>query len=353
MTEAIATVVIGAGGYVGGELLRLVAQHPNFRLAAAVSENRVGESVATLLPGLAHCFPEQRFTSTAEALDAIPVGANAALFSAAPHGASGSAVAQVLQAAQEKSLTVRVVDLSADFRHREAERFTELYGVPHPAPALLEQFRCALPEHDKQTADAHISHPGCFATAALLAAVPLCAEGLVEPALFVSGVTGSSGSGRRAGAGTHHPDRHGNLWAYKALCHRHAPEIETLIYNHSGVRANVHFVPHSGPFSRGIHVTLAAPLKANVSAEEVLMRYRSYYDDSAFVCATAQPPRLKDVVGSNYAHIGVAADRGQLAVFCVIDNLVKGAAGGAVQWMNRLWSLPEDTALCTPAPSWM
>lgn len=353
MTEPIETVIIGAGGYVGGELLRLVSGHPSFRLAAAVSENRAGEPIATLLPQLAHCFPDLCFTSTANALKTVPAGANVAIFAAAPHGASGVAVAQVLHAAHEKSLTTKVVDLSADFRHRSADRFEELYGVPHPAPALLGQFRCALPEHGEVSADSYISHPGCFATAALLAAVPLFAEDLVEPELFLSGVTGSSGSGRKAGAGTHHPDRHGNLWAYKALCHRHAPEIETQIFDYSGARANVHFVPHSGPFSRGIHVTLAARLKTRASAEDVLSSYRSFYAASAFVQTTAQPPRLKDVVGSNQALIGVAADRGQLAVFCVIDNLLKGAAGGAFQWMNRLWSLPEDAGLAVPAPSWM
>ena len=353
MTEPIDTVVIGAGGYVGGELLRLVSGHPRFRLAAAVSENRAGDSIATLLPSLAHCFPDQCFTSTANALHTISAGANVAIFSAAPHGASGAAVAQTLIAADEKSLTAKVVDLSADFRHRSADRFEELYGVPHPAPALLDQFRCALPEHGEGTADRYVSHPGCFATAALLAAVPLFSEDLTEPELFVAGVTGSSGSGRKAGPGTHHPDRHGNLWAYKALCHRHAPEIETQIFDHSGARANVHFVPHSGPFSRGIHVTLAARLKTRVTAEDVLSTYRTFYGANAFVQTSAQPPRLKDVVGSNQARIGVAVDRGQLAVFCVIDNLLKGAAGGAFQWMNRLWSLPEDAGLSAPAPGWM
>ena len=353
MTAPIDTIVIGATGYVGGELLRLLSGHSNFRVAAAVSENRAGETVASLLPPLAHCFPEQRFVAADDAFETIPAGSNVALFAAAPHGASGAAVAKALEAGREKSLTLRAVDLSADFRHRSADSFAELYGVPHPAPELLDAFQCALPEHAEQAIREHISHPGCFATAALLAAVPLFSEPIVEPELFVSGITGSSGSGRKPSAGTHFPDRHGNLWAYKALCHRHAPEIETLIFQHSGAHPNVHFVPHSGPFSRGIHVTLAARLNAGVSPEDVLLRYRSFYERSAFVRVTPQPPRLKNVVGSNQAHIGIAVDRGQLAVFCVIDNLIKGAAGGAVQWMNRLWSLPEDAGLTAPPPSWM
>ena len=353
MTAPIDTVVIGAGGYVGGELLRLLADHPHFRLAAAVSENRTGEPIASLLPSLAHHYPDSGFTAIADAVSAIPAGGNVAIFAAAPHGASGASVAQALQAAKEKSLTAKVVDLSADFRHRSADRFEALYGVPHPAPALLPRFRCALPEHRDTTADACVSHPGCFATAAIIAAVPLFAEDLAEPEVFISGVTGSSGSGRKPGAGTHHPDRHGNLWAYKPLCHRHAPEIEAQIFDHAGTRANVHFVPHSGPFSRGIHLTLAARLKQRISAEDVLSRYRSFYAASRFVQPTAVPPRLKDVVGSNQARIGVAVDRGQLAVFCVIDNLLKGAAGGAFQWMNRLWSLPEDAGLTASPPSWM
>ena len=182
--------------------------------------------------------------------------------------------------------------------------------------------------------------------------MPLVRSGVTSGDLFLTGITGSTGSGRSVQPGTHHPERHSNLYAYKALNHRHAPEIEHLLRQSCGGDTRVHFVPHSGPFARGIHMTLQAALDSAVSADELRAAFAGYYADSPFVNVVDGTPRLKDVVASNFSHIGIAVDDRAVTVMCVIDNLVKGAAGGAMQWMNRLWSLPEESGLLAAPPSW-
>jgi N-acetyl-gamma-glutamyl-phosphate reductase len=182
--------------------------------------------------------------------------------------------------------------------------------------------------------------------------VPLLAQRLIEPRLFVSGVTGSTGSGRQPTAGTHHPQRHSDLYAYNPLAHRHTPEVRALAAAATGVDAEFAFVPHSGPFARGIHVTVQAVLRHSVSSADLQRALSDYYDQSVFVRVGAEPPRLKDVVTSNYAELCGATQDGTVVVMCAIDNLVKGAAGGAIQWMNRILGYEETAGLLTPAPGW-
>ena len=197
-----------------------------------------------------------------------------------------------------------------------------------------------------------MAHPGCFATATLLASVPLLALGLVSPTLFVSGVTGSTGAGRKPIAGTHHPLRNSDLYSYNALTHRHAPAVVECAQAASGVEADFAFVPHSGPFARGIHVTVQASLKASMDTGKVLAALRGYYANCPFIRVSEQAPRVKEVATSNYAHLSAAANGRSVAVMCVVDNLNKGAAGGAVQWMNRMFGLAETSGLTAPAPGW-
>jgi len=227
-----------------------------------------------------------------------------------------------------------------------------VYKAQHGAPQLLDRFICALPEHADDIQVAHVGHPGCFATASTLATVPLIASGLTEADVFISGVTGSTGSGKSPSAGTHHPVRNSNFYAYKPLAHRHAPEVAALAETASGRKTNVHFVPHSGPFARGIHVTLQAKATKPVTEEQVRKVYEAAYADAPFVQTVSGTPRLKDVVASNQCHISVATDGDTVVVMAAIDNLVKGAAGGAMQWMNRLWDLPQTSGLDAPAPGW-
>ncbi len=352
MSAQIPAVVLGASGYVGGELLRLLTGHPNFRLVAAVSDSAAGQPVAETFGHLSQVLAGVNFVARDGWLQTIKDGSDIALFSAAPHGASAEIIAIALRAAEQKQLTMRVVDSSADFRYTEQSLWQSIYGEDHGAPELLSQFSCAVPEHLKELTTPHIGHPGCFATATLLAAVPLISSNLTEAEIFVTGVTGSTGSGRSPQAGTHHPERNSNMYAYKPLAHRHSPEMAGLTSAASGRKTTVHFVPHSGPFARGIHITLQAKLKKAISEQQLKEVYENAYASAPFVEVVSGTPKLKNVVASNMCHIGVATDGESAVVMSVIDNLVKGAAGGAVQWMNRLWKLPETAGLTAAAAGW-
>ena len=352
MSASIPAVILGASGYVGGELLRLLADHPHFELAAAVSDSAAGQPIAVTFPHLGMVLGDARFVAHRGWLDLIEPGSELALFSAAPHGASAAVIAEALGACEQKGITLHVVDSSADFRYAKQADWESVYQAEHGAPQWLDRFTCALPEHAPDIRTPHIGHPGCFATATLLAAVPLIRSALTEPDLFVTGITGSTGSGKSPQPGTHHPERNSNLYAYKPLAHRHAPEVAALTETASGRPVKVHFVPHSGPFARGIHVTLQARAVAPVTAAQLRAVFEQAYVDAPFVKIVDGTPRIKDVVASNACHIGVATDGDTVVVMSAIDNLVKGAAGGAVQWMNRLWGLPQTTGLDRPAPGW-
>jgi N-acetyl-gamma-glutamyl-phosphate reductase len=349
---SIPAVIIGASGYVGGELLRLIAGHPDFELCAAVSDSAAGKPIGAVFGHLGTALPQQQFVAHGDWLDGVESGSKLALFSAAPHGASAAMLAKVLEDCDAKGINVHVVDCSADFRFAAQSAWEAVYKLDHGAPELLPQFLCALPEHVGEISVPHVGHPGCFATAMTLATVPLIQSGLAEAEVFISGVTGSTGSGKTPVAGTHHPERNSNLYAYKPLSHRHAPEVEALVAAASGRPTRVHFVPHSGPFARGIHVTVQARAAAEVDPGSLRKVYEEAYAAAPFVHVVDGMPRLKNVVTSNLCHIGVASDEDSFVIMAAIDNLVKGAAGGAVQWMNRLWQLPETTGLDMPAPGW-
>ena len=345
----IATIVLGGTGYVAGELLRLIAGHPQLELAAAVSESQAGETIKSVFPHLHQSFGEQAYISRDEV--AAFIKGKVALFSAAPHGASAAMIAEMLQLAKDNGSEMTVVDVSADFRFSDQAAYETVYGA-HGAPELLADFSSALPEH-KGANTPHIGHPGCFATAMLLGAVPLLQLDLVEPGIHAFGITGSTGSGRSPIATTHHPLRHSNLYAYKPLSHRHAPEVMSICETVSGTKPELSFIPHSGPFARGIHMTLTANLKQPMQTADLQTALTEFYAGKPFIEVISGTPRIKDVVGSNYGHIGVAVEGGVAAVFIAIDNLVKGAAGGAVQWMNLQLGLDETAGLMTPGPGWI
>jgi N-acetyl-gamma-glutamyl-phosphate reductase len=351
----IPTVVLGGSGYVAGELLRLLVVHPALRPAAVVSESQAGEPVEAAFPHLSGCFPGLAFVergALAEVFGRMTNGP-AAVFCAAPHGAAAALLEGVLAEAESAGVGARAVDLSADFRFADGDAYAEVYGHPHGAPGLLPSFTCAVPEHASGEPAGHVAHPGCFTTATLLAAVPLLKLGLVEPRLSVVAVTGSTGAGRTPTATTHHPARRSNLFAYSPLAHRHEPEMRMLAAAASGVEAEIHFIPQAGPFARGIYATVQARLVQAMSAAEVRAALASFYEGSPFVTVLDAPPKLQDVVGTNRCRIGVAVDRDHLAVFSSIDNLVKGAAGGAVQWMNRLFGMSDAAGLTQPGIGWL
>jgi len=270
------------------------------------------------------------------------------VLSAAPHGVSATLLDDLIAVAEHAQQPIKVVDISADYRFKSADEYASVYHHPHPAPQRLKQFTCGLPEHlPSNPHTPFIAHPGCFATAMLLSIWPLLHHNITAPEFYLSGVTGSTGSGRKATEGTHHPRRHSDLYAYGALSHRHSPEVAQLLAQTTGIRPTLHFVPHSGPFARGIHMTVQAKLAEPTSREALLSCFQSAYAAAPFVRVTS--PRLKDVVGSNYAQLSVETDGQSVAVTCVIDNLVKGAAGGAIQWANRLMGYEQTAGLQTVA----
>ncbi len=342
--ETVPAVILGGTGYVAGELLRILAGHPVLAPRTVVSRSRAGEPVVAAFPHLAGVGLEAlRFEPPEAAADALAGGAPAAIFAATPHGETAGMLDALLARA---GAGTHAVDLSADFRFADPARFESVYGRPHRAPARAAEFICAVPEHARGATTPHAAQPGCFTTAATLAAYPFFALGLAGGTVFVSAVTGSSGSGRAPGPGTHHPDRRSDLYAYSPLAHRHEAEMRMLLgAARGGAEPEVEFVPHSGPFVRGIHATVRLELRDPIPAAALVEAVNGFYAGSPFVAATAAPPRLTEVVGTNRCRLGIAS-RGRTAVVTsVIDNLVKGAAGGAVQWMNRLLDLPEDAGL--------
>jgi len=346
-----AVAVLGGTGYVAGEFLRLLAGHPQLELVAVSSDSRTGQPVGSAFPNLASAWAGTRFCDEAGLEAAVRDGRVRALFCAAPHGAAAARLDALLKIAAAASAPLTVVDASADFRFRDAAAYQAVYGHPHPCPQRLGEFSCALPEHLAGRPTPHVGHPGCFVTSVLLPIVPLLSAGLVAPEFFVSAVTGSTGVGRKLGETTHHPERHGNMFAYQPLVHRHRPEIEQLAAE-AAAPCVVHFVPHSGAWARGIHATIHGRLAVAATAADLRAALAEAYAGSPFVEVVDTPPRVKDVTGSNRARLAVAVDGEAFVAMSVIDNLVKGAAGGALQWMNRLLELPEDAGLRLPGPAW-
>ena len=352
-----------------------------------VAEASAARRAAQAADGVA---PDARRSSTPGASAATGAAARAAAgrvaaLCAAPHGAAAKLVDMLLAAGERAGARLHVVDLSADFRFAAAADYERVYGHPHGAPGCLARFGCALPEHaDLAFAAAggaggtsggaatgqassgpprqleHVGHPGCFPTAVLLAAVPLVRLGWIEPSLQVVAVTGSTGAGRTPSATTHHPARRSNLFAYSPLAHRHEPEMRELAAAAAGQPVTIHFVPQAGPFARGIYATLQArllrparPGRDAETAAAVTADLARFYAAAPFVDVAAQPPRLQDVVGSNYCRIGIAVAGDRLVAFSAIDNLTKGAAGGGIQWLNRLLGFGETAGLAQPGIGWL
>ncbi len=352
-TQQVPTFILGGTGYVAGELLRLVSAHPYLNLSAILSDSQPGEIVSSVFTHLFPSLKDMTFSNLESfkfKINAIP---QALVLSAAPHGVSAALIDDILATAESVDTQIHIVDISADFRYGSAAAYEAVYKHPHGAPDRIREFTCAVPEHYMAApATAHMAHPGCFATAILLATVPFMQQNSIEPQWFVAGITGSTGSGRAPTSGTHHPQRHSDFYAYNALVHRHAPEVTALASAASGVTADYRFVPHSGPFARGIHVTAQARLQHSLSTQDAFDVLTEAYSGCPFVHVGASMPHIKDVVASNYAHLSVISDGETISVMCAIDNLVKGAAGGALQWANRLLGFEETAGLSAPAPGW-
>jgi N-acetyl-gamma-glutamyl-phosphate reductase len=190
-------------------------------------------------------------------------------------------------------------------------------------------------------------------TSVLLPVVALLRQHIAEPSFSVTALTGSTGAGRSPGPKTHHPERRSNVAAYNPLGHRHQPEMEALAGAASGIEPEIFFVPQSGPHARGIYTTIHARLRRGMAAGQVRAALRAVYAGAPFVKVMEEPPRMQEVVGTNDCHLGAAVKGDHLVVFATLDNLVKGAAGGGLQWMNRLFGLADETGLRLPGLGWL
>ena len=345
-------IVLGGSGYVAGEFLRLIDAHPRITLGAVVSSSQAGEPVARTFAHLAPAYPDELFVSLEAAIARLRTAPHWLVLSGAPHGASAQLVDHLLVAADSADVEMTVVDASADFRFADPAAFAKVYGHEHAAPRRLAEFTCAVPEHAVRIDTPHAAHPGCFATTMLLGIVPLAGAGLADE-FHVSAVTGSTGAGRTPRETTHHPVRQSNLFAYQALKHRHDPEVRALVKAASGREIDLKFVPHSGPFARGIHATIFARAKQRLTGAQLTEALTEFYRGSRFVRVEPEPPRVKDLAATNYSALHALVDCDTIVVFSVLDNLLKGAAGGSIQWANRLLGLPEDMGLTAPAAGWL
>jgi N-acetyl-gamma-glutamyl-phosphate reductase common form len=347
-------VVFGGRGYVAGELLRILSGHPRLRVAGASSTTQAGGSIVETFPHLSGVgFDGATFLRTEDAIEIVrsargPVGA----FLATPHGAAAPLARAVLAAAEEGGATARVVDLSADFRFRDAATFAKVYGAPHEAPELLPHFVGDPPELHREKPPRHAAQPGCFTTCVALAAAPFMTAAFVRKEVLAIATTGSSGAGTTPQKSTHHPERRSNFFMYAPLSHRHEPEMAAILGRVAGAPVEVEFAPSSGPFVRGIHATLKLVADEPIDTSRAVALAREFYADAPFVDVAATPPALASVVGTNRCKIGVVAGGRTLLLTSVLDNLVKGAAGGAVQWMNRLMGFDEDAGLRLPGLGW-
>jgi N-acetyl-gamma-glutamyl-phosphate reductase len=334
--SVVAVGIVGASGFTGAELLRLAAQHPELDVRFATGDTQAGTAVADLYPSLAAAYPDLAFSP----YDAAQAAGLDLVFLGLPHGASQAIVPELV------GKVGHLVDLAADFRLRDPELYPRWYGEPHTAPELLGDFAYGLPElfRDEIAVASHVATPGCYPTAAALALAPLVRSGAVEPAgIIVDAASGVSGAGRPAKPSTTFCAVDEDFTAYGLLDHRHTPEMEQVL------GASVLFTPHLAPMNRGILATCYARPTRTTSTGALLDLLRAAYDEEPFVVVTEGSPSTKATLGSNSAHVTVRFDErtGWVVAIAAIDNLTKGASGGAVQCANLLLGLPEPTGLPT------
>ena len=338
--------VLGGAGYAGGELLRILLQHPDVTELVTTSRSQAGKPVADLHPGL-RLLTDARFAAHAPA--DVSRGQDV-VFMALEHGESSRFMGDVIDAGPGI-----VVDLAADFRIQDGAINARYYG-DHVAPALVHRFQYGLADvlGEQLRGARAIAAPGCFATAAQLALHAIADFELATPPVIFA-VTGSSGAGQSLRPSTHHPARANNMFAYGVMSHRHEGEILEQWRRWRGdATANVRLMPHSGPFVRGIHATLHAHLAGASAPDTATLRQRvaSRFAGRPFAQLVAQAPELTHVVGSNLAllHAAFSDDGSEVQVMCVLDNLIKGAGGQAVQAMNLALGLDERAGLLAPGP---
>ncbi len=351
MTESIAASpatthrigIVGASGYTGAELLRLLAGHPSFEVVVATGDSQAGQPIADLYPSLALAYGDRRYDPyDPAALDGLDV-----VFCGLPHGVSMDVVPEF------KGTVGHIVDLGSDFRLHDAGLYPDWYGAAHTCPELLDEAVYGLPElfRDKIAGAELIAATGCNAATAVLTLAPLLAAGLIEPSgLVVDLITGVSGAGRPPKPHTTFCTVDEDVTAYGLLTHRHTPEIEQALDERTGAGTSVIFTPHLVPMNRGILATCyARPTESGVGIDSAAAQaaMADFYRDEPFVVVHDRSPSTKATLGSNAVHLTARVDprTGWVVGIGALDNLMKGASGMAIQCANLAVGLPETTGL--------
>ncbi|MGO0123180.1 N-acetyl-gamma-glutamyl-phosphate reductase [Desulfothermobacter acidiphilus] len=334
--------IVGASGYTGAELVRLLRRHPEVELVRLTARTHAGKSLPEVFPQFWGLEEQELVAAEPEEL----VREVDVIFTALPAGESIPYARAAWRAGK------KLIDLGADFRFREASVYERWYKLNHGAPELLTQAVYGLPElyRERIKGASLVANPGCYPTAALLALLPpLLAGQILAEGIVVDAKSGVSGAGRQPRVDALYAEANENVQAYGVGCHRHAPEMEQVVQEQLGREVKLTFVPHLVPQTRGILATIYAPLASGVGTEKLLATYRDFYREHSLVkvLPAGVYPRTKSVWGSNLVHIGAVADErtGKAVLLAAIDNLVKGASGQAVQNFNLICGFPEILGL--------
>ena len=324
-------------GYGGSELLRILLFHPHAEIVFVTANEQAGKAVGDVHKNL-YGLTDLKFRNAPD--DPSELADLDCVFLALPHG-QAMAVVPMLPA------NVKAIDLSGDFRLHDQEIFEQHYGRAHTAMGLQGEFVYGLTETNRE-AVRHarlVANPGCFATSTLLGLAPLVANDLVSGRVIVDAKTGSSGSGAKAAANTHHPQRMNSFYAYKPFTHQHVPEIEQELGSVGAWNNELVFMTHSLPVSRGIFSSIYVEAKEDVTEEQLRSLFAEFYRESFFVRLVQGSPDINWVKTTNFCDLGFAVRGRQVVIFSALDNLVKGAAGQAVQNMNLMFGLDEKVGL--------
>lgn len=341
--DMIKAAVLGATGYAGIELVRLLTNHPEVSIEIVGSHSFAGKKIDEVYPNFRHILEKECTELNLEEVAKCDIA-----FTALPHGASKSVIPSILEQG------VKVIDLSGDYRYDDVKVYEKWYGQEHSSPELLKESVYGLPELNREEIKKArlIGNPGCYTTCSILGAAPLLASGAGETKnIIVDAKSGVTGAGRGLSQQVHFCECAETAKAYKVATHRHTSEIEQELSHIAGEEIMLSFTPHLIPVKRGILSTIYINLKRNYTTEELTEIYKDYYKDEFFIRVydAGKLPEIKNVAGSNFVDIGVVADERlqRAVVVSSIDNIVKGAAGQAVQNMNLLFGLDEKTALAS------
>lgn len=332
----VSVSVVGASGYSGIELLKILVRHPGVQIDKLFANSSAGKHIADVAPSF-----KKTLDIMLESYSVDKIMKSDLIFIALPSGEAMNIVPAMLSAGK------RVIDLGGDFRLHDTSIYEQYYKRPHSANAILKQSVYGLPEwnHSQIKSASLVANPGCYPTSAILPLAPLLKEGIIESTgIAVSSLSGVSGAGRSASVEMSFAEVNESVRAYKVGKHQHIPEIKTALESLSNTEVKFSFVPHLLPITRGIYTSSYATLKKPVNEQTILTVYEKYYASAPFVrCSATAVPEIKNVTYTNFIDIGfhINQDNGQLIVLSTIDNLIKGAAGQAVQNMNIMFGMNE------------